>query len=169
MFDAWLLQFSLLPRVTPGRVISGSDFLKILSTEKISGMVKRSPRIMTAFSGFIFIKLSLNQSIIREYCDSISLNNSGPKTDPWGIPMIISTHSLKELLISVIFSFSLSNYANSLMFLIPNPYGCSLAMRRSCGIQSYAFERSVRTPTITPRLSRQRLHHSVSRTNAFWC
>ena len=121
MFDVWLLKFSLLSRVTLRKVTSGTGFLKILSTSH--------------FSGFIFMKLSLNQSIIREHCDSIRnfasfgdpqhlydvlssaksqifpssipssksfikmLNNRGPKTDPWGIPMGISTHSLKELYI----------------------------------------------------------------------
>ena len=140
MFDVWLLKFSLLSRVTPRRITSGTGFLRILSisTEKLSGMVF-SPRIMTwHFSGFIFVKLSLNQSIIREHCDSIRnfgsfrdlkhvynvlssaklqrfpspissnksfikmLNNSGPKTDPWGIPIKISTHSLKQLFILVL-------------------------------------------------------------------
>ena len=135
MFDVWLLKFSLLSRVTPRRVTSGTGFLKILSvsTEKLSGMV------FLVFSGFIFIKLSLNQSIIRELCDSVRnfasfrdsqhlynvlssaklqrspssipsnksflkmLNNNGSyKTDIWGIPVRISTHSLKELLILVL-------------------------------------------------------------------
>ena len=75
MFNVWLFKFSLLSRVTPRGVTSGTGFLKILfiSTEKLSGMVF-SPRIMTwHFSGFISIKLSLNQSIIRKHCDSVKI------------------------------------------------------------------------------------------------
>ena len=46
-------------------------FSQNISTEKFSGMVF-SPRIMTLhFSGFVFIKLSLNRSVIREHCHSI--------------------------------------------------------------------------------------------------
>ena len=96
------------------------------------------------------------------------LNKSGHKMEPWGNRKSKSLHGLKESFILVLCFLLAEQFWIRFNTGRLNPYALSLAIIRSCGRQSKAFERSVRRAPKTFLLSTAFFHFSNMAIRQCW-